>query len=324
MPPSLTISIAMCTYNGERFLEEQLNSLVRQERLPDELVVCDDGSRDATVSILEAFAARSPFPVRLYLNPQNLGYGQNFEKASTFCQGDIIAFSDQDDVWLPHKLARTEEVFRNPNLGYAISDATMVNEQLQPLGYTFWEVIRFTTRQQRRFCRGEAQELFLRDLEIYGVLLAFRANLRDYVFPLPALWSHDGWLPIVLSLMTDFTLISEPLVLYRQHASQYCGMKRVSQIEMVQLARSIDRQYYLKMAQRWRSALECLAADEELPAHKKIMGMIEEKIRHLTVRGQLPGSRWRRLPLVAREVLRGCYFHYSNGWKSVAKDIFMA
>ncbi len=97
-PGRLRISIAMCTYNGARFLPEQLASFAAQERLPDELVVCDDGSTDATMEILQDFAATALFEVRVERNPQNLGFVRNFEKTLSLCTGDIVFLSDQDDV----------------------------------------------------------------------------------------------------------------------------------------------------------------------------------------------------------------------------------
>ncbi len=92
----------MATYNGAKYLEEQLASFVVQSQLP--LVVCDDGSADATLEILHRFAHSAPFPVRIVCNDERLGYGDNFLKAASLCEGDWIAFSDQDDVWLPDKL----------------------------------------------------------------------------------------------------------------------------------------------------------------------------------------------------------------------------
>ena len=108
MTHSKTISVAMCTYNGEKYLREQLESIALQTRLPAELVICDDRSTDSTSEIIRNFADSAPFPVRFNLNPVNLGGAtkgitKNFEQASRLCTGDLIAFCDQDDVWLPKK-----------------------------------------------------------------------------------------------------------------------------------------------------------------------------------------------------------------------------
>jgi glycosyltransferase involved in cell wall biosynthesis len=100
------ISIAMATYNGARFIRQQLDSFSRQTLLPSELVVCDDGSDDSTLSILSDFSRSAQFPVVVVKNPERLGHTANFLKAARMCRGDLIAFSDQDDEWLPQKLSR--------------------------------------------------------------------------------------------------------------------------------------------------------------------------------------------------------------------------
>lgn len=109
------ISVAVCTYNGSRFLPEQLTSIAAQTRLPDEMVVCDDGATDATAEIIEKFARTAPFLVRFIRNSQNLGSTKNFENAIGLCTGDLIALSDQDDIWMREKLGRQAEMMeRDP------------------------------------------------------------------------------------------------------------------------------------------------------------------------------------------------------------------
>ena len=94
----LCLSVSMCTYNGARFLREQLESIASQIRLPDELVVCDDGSTDATLAILTEYAKAVRFPVRIQCNTSRLGPAKNFEQAISLCKGEIIVLSDQDDI----------------------------------------------------------------------------------------------------------------------------------------------------------------------------------------------------------------------------------
>ena len=119
------LSVAMCTYNGARYVREQLDSIAAQTRPPDELVVCDDGSTDATLAILEGFAAAAPFPVRIHVNPTQLGMPKNFEHAIGLATGAAIALADQDNVWYPHKLERLEqELTRSEAIGLVFSDAT--------------------------------------------------------------------------------------------------------------------------------------------------------------------------------------------------------
>src|SRR5436309_55568 len=118
----MRISIGLCTYNGGTHLAEQLLSIAKQTRQPDELVVFDDASTDSTPTILQSFAASSRFPVSISINPQQLGVSQNFGHAISACTGDVVAFCDQDDVWLPEKLRRIEQAFAgNDDLGFVFS-----------------------------------------------------------------------------------------------------------------------------------------------------------------------------------------------------------
>jgi glycosyltransferase involved in cell wall biosynthesis len=100
-----SISVALATHNGGAFLGEQLSSLARQTRLPDELVLSDDGSLDDTLAMAKVFAATAPFPVVILENQQKKGYARNFIGAAQRCRGDLIFFADQDDVWRDDKIA---------------------------------------------------------------------------------------------------------------------------------------------------------------------------------------------------------------------------
>ena len=127
----MRLSIAMCTYNGGSSLREQLTSVLTQGRLPDELVICDDGSTDCTVEIVREFQAAAPFEVQLIVNDKKLGSTKNFEKCIQLCKGDIIVLSDQDDSWQPDRLRLSEEVFlARPDAGAVFSDALIVDDNL--------------------------------------------------------------------------------------------------------------------------------------------------------------------------------------------------
>ncbi len=148
----MTLSIALCTYNGESYLLEQLQSILHQVRPPDELVVFDDASTDQTVGLLRDFAARQrTFPVRIHVNPRTVGPSMNFQQAIAACQGTIISLCDQDDVWLPDKLARVETAFQDdPSLGFVFGNAEICDAECRPLGYRLWDSIGFAGRLVRR------------------------------------------------------------------------------------------------------------------------------------------------------------------------------
>ena len=166
----MRISIAMATYNGERYVREQLESLSAQTRLPDELVVTDDGSTDGTLEILRAFARAAPFPVRVYPGERNLGYTRNFLKAARLCTGDWIAFCDQDDVWLPEKLATIERYAASGGTLLIVHSAESVDRTLTPTGVRYPDF-------RRRGVYGQFQLPTWWIVE--GFVMAFRADLMS-------------------------------------------------------------------------------------------------------------------------------------------------
>jgi glycosyltransferase involved in cell wall biosynthesis len=223
----MKLSIAMCTHNGAAYLHEQLESLAAQTHLPDELIICDDRSSDGlTLKIIDEFARRAAFPVRFFVNEKNLGSKKNFEKAIRLCSEEVICLCDQDDFWLPNKLSRIEQAFiSSPDAGLVFSDAEVVDEELQPMGASLWELGGFGPEKQESFRREGAFHSLLRGNVVTGTTMAFRSRFRDVVLSIPetAVLQHDGWIALTVSAVSDFVLIEEPLIKYRQHATQQIG-----------------------------------------------------------------------------------------------------
>lgn len=320
----MRISIALCTYNGARFLRAQLDSFARQDRLPDEVVVCDDGSSDSTIEVVESFAAQAPFPVRLYRNSENLGSTRNFAKAIELCQGDVIALSDQDDVWLPHKLKQMEQAFlTKPTVGFVFSDAHMVDEQVQPLGYSLWECVRLSRSERRLVQKGEAFRILVQRFVVTGATMAFRAKYKELVLPISTNWVHDGWIALLISGVADGCALEEPTVLYRQHAAQQLGEKKRNLYQQYLVAKAMNQDSYATSAAAFRDAYERLASCSQFKVPANRLQQLQAKVRHFQVRTHMRDKGVRRLPLIWQEVVRGHYRRYSLGWKSLAQDIFL-
>lgn len=111
----MTSSVALCTYNGETYIAEQLDSILSQTLPVSEIIICDDRSSDGTVKILKDYSEKYPDIIKIYENPENLGYVGNFEKAMSLCKGDIVFLCDQDDRWYPHKNEYMTRIFENNN-----------------------------------------------------------------------------------------------------------------------------------------------------------------------------------------------------------------
>ena len=321
-------SVAMCTYNGARYLGEQLESLAAQTRLPDELVICDDGSVDDTVALIEKFAGSARFAVRLEVNKVNLGSTKNFEKAIRGCKGDVIALADQDDVWLPRKLEVLEAEFqRSHSVGLVFSDAEVVDDNLRPLGERLWNSIGFDETRRHKLKTARRMEVLLPGWTVTGATLAFRSKFRPLVVPIPDDLPviHDGWIAAVVGAVADVAFIEEPLVLYRQHAQQQIGARNVrtlTETKKVDLRETMNRanayDQLILVGEQVRARLvehsqtfECSEALSKLDSH----------LSHLRTRERLPKNKLRRVPGVSRELLARRYHRYSNGLYSAVKDL---
>lgn len=322
MPTTNGISVALCTFNGAAFLNDQLDSLIRQSRPPDEIVICDDGSTDETPVLLRAFVEATAFPVHLHLNPENLGSTKNFEKAISLCNFGIIALSDQDDVWQEKKLACIEEAMKDPDKEGVFSDATVVDEKLRPVDPSLWSRVGFSARDRRRFAQGADLELLLKRNVVTGATFAFRASVRPKVLPIPKVWVHDAWLALVIAVGHRLDFIDRKLVLYRQHAANQIGA-----------VSAWNRAIHAWNLLRLNEFREGITAQRELfqILHERLMelgleesteiALVREKIRHLSFRSSLPTGRVARLSVVRDELSAGRYKRFSRGWVDAARDL---
>jgi glycosyltransferase involved in cell wall biosynthesis len=321
----LPISAAMCTYNGARFLSEQLESIAAQTRLPDELVVCDDRSTDESVDIVRDFARHAPFAIRLDVNASNLGSTKNFEKAIGLCQGEIIALADQDDVWHAEKLSRIASVLDHDEcIGAVFSDAELIDEDSQLLAKTLWDSFLFNSREQEKFSRGQGLKVLLKHALITGATMAFRSEFRGLTLPIPPKQVHDHWIVLLIASVSQLAPIRTSLVNYRRHEAQQIGPGTDSLWQMMRVARDAGRDGYFGEVERFNEVCQRLCdRGERFHPHPNALRLIRQKIRHRDARGRLPSSKLLRLPFLIREVATFRYWRYSNGFGSVAKDLLI-
>lgn len=318
----LRISVAMCSYNSAAYLDEQLVSILKQSRLPDELVVCDDGSKDDTVAKLEAFARSASFPVRIFRNEANLGFTRNFEKAMSLCEGDVIALSDHDDIWEDFRLARTEDVFlRRPAVGLVFGDALVIDQNSALTGARLWDASKFSRLQRAWFRTGKATEALLNHNVVTGATMAMRADFRPMVFPIPRMWVHDGWIALVISFFAEIEAIEEPLIRYRQHPRQQVGLPRGF---LHRVAGGGEQRSILEAQIRQFEAVHARLSEQvQSGRQKKSLEKLRRKIEHFKRRAQRPDNRLFRLPMVVRELASLRYRFYSRGWKSAIWDLMV-
>ena len=317
------LSVALCTRNGSRFLREQLQSITAQSRIPDELVVCDDGSVDATPQIVDEFAQQVPFPVRWHTQATPMGSTKNFEKAISLCVGDVIVLSDQDDVWLADRLQATESAFQSDAAaGAFFSDAEIVDDSLNPLGYRLWSVVHFGRSEQEAVRQGRTVPLLLRRNVVTGATLAFRSEFRELILPIPGGWVHDAWISLLIGAASKLLFEVRPLIKYRQHTENQIGALKRGFGEQLEDARQTHSEVYAAAAANFAVARERLLGAKEMAISPELLRLLDGKIAHMNARAALPRSRLRRLPVALRELAAGRYHCYSNSWKSFARDLW--
>lgn len=320
---SRPISVAMCTYNGSRYLREQLQSIAAQTRLPDELVICDDGSADDTVGLLTAFAADASFPVRVFSNNERLGPAKNFERAVRLCEGDIISLADQDDVWKPQKLDRLLNAFeRHPDAAYAFSDAETINETGALLNRKLWDLVGLREKMEQFSGSGQVK-ILLKENVITGAALAFRASFRDIILPIPPEWEHDYWIALVGAVLSYGVPVSEALFMYRRHAGQVCGLGGKGFLAASRVSLATTHKEWCEKVRCFRMLQErILSPPASVHASAECVQLLKEKEIHLLARANTRSSKGiSRIMKVLVEVSTGRYQRFSNSWRSIVRDL---
>ncbi len=319
----MKVSIALATYNGERYLQEQLNSFLHQTRLPDEIIACDDCSTDRTMDILESFAKSAPFAVHIYRNAMNLGYTKNFERAISLCSGDVIFLSDQDDVWFPEKIEVVLNTFRSKKGALVvINDAVLTDEHLNSSKLTVID---------QTLSAGFTTENF-----IQGSCTAFKAELLSFVLPiLHDYLSHDSWIHKLSITLKSRIVISQPLQFYRRHGENTSNWfvnrtERVTVFDKIRHYNKGDsniacmqrmevlRILYERLSNNRDEVIEIIGSDFELDG---ILSNIKREQNAIERRLTLLNKKRFSRPFLAWSMFLNGDYRYFSGWMSFVKDL---
>ncbi|PWK28471.1 glycosyl transferase family 2 [Arcicella aurantiaca] len=318
MIPISTISIALCTHNGGKFIREQLRSIQDQTLKPNEIIICDDDSSDDTVAIIKQFA--EILPITFYQNSPALGTVKNFEYAISKCNSDFIFLSDQDDFWLPNKIEKLANYLEtHANHDVVFSNAALVDENLQPLNLTMWEKIHFKEEEIELWQKGKALDVLLISNRVTGCTVAMRKSFAKKAIPFPTHihpnFIHDGWIALLASLTNQIGFINESLVLYRQHDNQQVGIVERER-EKIHVSSRISRprqeklKPFLEKESLYTNLLNHIHNNyPELKSRTKALQIIVE---HYQVRGNLEENRWKRIFPILRNFYRGNYHRYQH------------
>ena len=321
--PALRISVVLATYNGARHLLEQLTSLADQTRLPDELVISDDGSTDDTVAIARDFAASAPFAVQVHQQPVNLGPDQHFGAALALATGDVVFCCDQDDRWHPDKLRRMVGLFeQDDRLGLVLCDGRLVDDEMRPTGSTIWGRFGFDAAAQDEVEGGSAFAVFARRMPVYGCTMAVRRELSGSYLPVPHGVTFDSWIGQIASVLAPVGLVREPLIDYRQHAAQVTGFREGSRIRrLAAMVGSSDVAVVDADVVRLRAMAARLDALPASAARDAAKAVTEDRLRLAARRRAARRSLLLRVPLIAAGLVRGEYRRGAQGVRSAAIDL---
>jgi glycosyltransferase involved in cell wall biosynthesis len=215
------LSVAVCCYNGQKYIEQQLLSILDQQLPVDEVVLCDDASTDGTLQIVAHLNHEKKHLISVHKNSKNIGLLKNFEKAVQLCSGDIIFFSDQDDYWFPDKTQATVEFFtKSPRYDAVFTDAILVNDDGAVFNPTLWQVLNFKNLANTGGHVDMLKHLLYQRNVVTGACMAIRKTILPSVLPFVDEVLHDEWIALKLAVDNKIYFINQPLIKYRIHANQ--------------------------------------------------------------------------------------------------------
>jgi glycosyltransferase involved in cell wall biosynthesis len=314
------ISVALCTHNGARFIEEQVASILLQTVPPNEIVISDDASRDDTVNVArELIRARAPLMAIVVIeNPVPLGVTANFEQAMLACTGDVIALCDQDDIWHPERLEQlTASLPAPPSVSLRASNAVLVDDAGLPIGHTLFDALEISAAMVAAIDQGRAFDELLRRNLVTGATSVASAALVAVAAPFPFPWVHDEWLAIIAAALGGMSTTSATYTDYRQHSANEIGARRLglaARARRIFEPRGERNEYLLLRAIVLRDRLIELGP----LISPLVLAKSDAKVRHHAVRAALPRARVLRIPPV---LSTGAYGRYSRGRLDIVRDL---
>lgn len=309
----MKISIALCTYNGAKYLTEQLESLKNQTVRADEVIVCDDGSTDNTINILKKY--EDILSIKLFVNEKSLGVTKNFEKAISLCSGDIIFLCDQDDIWEKNKIEKMSNVFVNDKIGITLCNGILIDERNKQIkDYTLWGSLGIDKIDRENF----TVDVLLNKNVFTGMSMAFRANLKQDILPISKNIFHDEWIGFICAYKSKVCFLEDKLVRRRIHEGQKIG---VIYIKSIYEQYKFVKQYKITDIERdLKKVNDLIKKFQQTNADKNFMHKLKNKQILFCYRATK--SKFRLFILLWQLVI-GKYHLYTNGkFKTFIRDVF--
>ncbi|NOZ51523.1 MAG: glycosyltransferase family 2 protein [Gammaproteobacteria bacterium] len=325
------VSVVLCTYNGEKYITQQIESILNQSIPPDELIISDDCSSDCTVDIVNDLANAYPATIRFIQCKKNIGFIKNFEKTISLAEGEVIFLSDHDDVWFEHKIEYMLQPFiDHKDIGLVYSDAVITNSELESIGHTL-----FGRRNSMKLDKMRTAPMLIKDVGINGCTMAFRSVLKELVFPIGEGWGHEHWIAFIAYAIMAVMPVDKPLMYYRRHGISAGndpllegGRIRVWKTGITEASLNEYERDFCRWEVMFRRLHEIKLKRSvawinytNLDAYLSECGRRTELAR-LRKKMKEKGRR-NRLPDVFRIFFAGYYYQYLHGVKSLAKDLLI-
>lgn len=320
------ISVALSTYNGKKYIIEQLRSIVEQTCQPNEIIISDDHSEDDTVNIVDAYVKQKGLQklVHIIQNDSQSGVIKNFERATNHCTGDIIFYCDQDDVWEKDKIYIMIHCFQDNDVAAVFCNAMITDENLKSHGLTQWGKIGFlpstNVNGQCIYGKGELIPELLRHNVMTGMCMAMRRELITFV-GIPQGTLHDSWLAWISTINGKIVAIDIPLVQYRQHPNNVMGAGSKISKKKLKEYKKLRAQRLIWLSNRFASIYSII---RNLKTLEKYYCRIEDAIDFNYERGRILEYQKKRYVIkLLKMYAKGLYKKYTeDNLISLFKDIF--
>jgi glycosyltransferase involved in cell wall biosynthesis len=309
---ALTIGVAVITYNGLAYLPEQLDSIATQTRPVDHIVISDDHSTDGTWEFLETWARQAPMRVTLIRNDTQLGLRGNFEQSVAAVEADIIFTADQDDVWVPDKVALVCAVFeQDPKILLVHTDAILVDGDGRDMGKTLLGELELSQSERVAIHAGDALTVNYRRNVVTGATAAFRSTLLPLARPFPKIVFHDAWLALLAAATGKVCLLDQATIHYRQHGGNLVGMKKMA-----------PWMKFRHLLWRMQGPLAVRDTINETIVWRQALHFAAEALAFYQRRATLPLNQASRVAAILGDVVGGRYGKYSyTPWSDVIRDV---
>ena len=282
------LSASVLTYNGAAFIKKQLDSILSQSQKLDEIIICDDGSTDGTIEIIKSYQNQYPETIHLYQNTVQLGSTKNMEKCLGYTQGDIVFLADQDDIWLPHKVASICAFFEtHPNTDAVFSNAVLINDSdIVTPGTTLWDIIGFPQSTLPSHF-DLFKFLYQVDNIVTGAGLAIKNVQQLLAVPFPTVKGllHDGWIALYYASQGKLDYYNEILFQYRIHAAQQMGGNITDtnsglELNLALYQEKMDSSNFTKTKAYWNRLEQNLRVQNALTTQYYNIGVDQKAIIH--------------------------------------------